>query len=207
MTARAPGPEVVSSKRRYLRTVAEDPSKRLVDLEAAVPRIQLDIRYATSDNLMKEPLYPVAKALLRAPAAEALNEAQADLAARGLGLKVYDAYRPYRVTTVIWEPFKNPDFVADPTIGSRHNRGCAVDLTLVDGDGEELPMPTAFDDFTEKANHGYKNLPQEATYNRGLLRETMERYGFVALETEWWHYDYRGWERFELLDLPLSSLP
>lgn len=207
MTAREPGPEVVGSKRRYLRTVAEYPSKRLVDLAAAVPGVQLDIRYATPDNLMKEPLYPVAKALLRAPAAEALGEAQAGLAARGLGLKVFDAYRPYSVTTLIWEPYKNPDFVADPARGSRHNRGCAVDLTLVDGDGEELLMPTAFDDFTEKASHGYKDLPQEAKNNRGLLREVMERHGFVALETEWWHYDYRGWERFELLDLPLSSLP
>ena len=201
------GLEVVADKDLYLRTVAEDPSKELVALQEVVPGISLDIRYATSDNFMREQLYPVAKALLRRPAAESLVEVQQDLEERGLGLKVFDAYRPYEVTERMWEPVQNPGYVADPAKGSRHNRGCAVDLTLVDRNGEELLMPTGFDDFTERAGRYYKDLPEEAIRNRDLLREVMEARGFVALETEWWHYDYQGWERFELLDLPLIELP
>jgi D-alanyl-D-alanine dipeptidase len=200
------GLETIADKDIYLQTVAEDPSKELVELQEMIPGLHLDVRYATPDNLMNEQLYPVAKALLRRPAARALGEVQQDLASRRLGLKVFDAYRPYEVTKKIWEPYKNPDYVADPAKGSRHNRGCAVDLTLVDGSGEELLMPTAFDTFSEKSGHDYQDLPEEAIRNRELLREVMERYGFVALETEWWHYDCQGWERFELLDLPLSSL-
>ncbi len=200
------GLETIADKDIYLQTVAEDPSKELVELQEMIPGLHLDVRYATPDNLMNEQLYPVAKALLRRPAARALGEVQQDLASRELGLKVFDAYRPYEVTKKIWEPYKNPDYVADPAKGSRHNRGCAVDLTLVDGSGEELLMPTAFDTFSEKSGHDYQDLPEEAIRNRELLREVMERHGFVALETEWWHYDCQGWERFELLDLPLSSL-
>ncbi len=201
------GLEVIEDKDLYLRTVTEDPSKELVDLRDKLPDVHLDVRYATSDNFMKEQLYPVARVLLRKLAAQRLGEAQEELASRGLGLKVFDAYRPYEVTKKIWEPYRNPDYVADPARGSRHNRGCAVDLTLIDDSGEELLMPTDYDDFTERAGHGYNDLPEEAIRNRSLLRETMESHGFVALETEWWHYDYGGWERFELLDLPLSSLP
>lgn len=201
------GLEIIADKDIYLRTVAEDPSKELAELQEVIPDIRLDIRYATPDNLMDEQLYHVAKALLRKPAAQALGEVQQDLASRRLGLKVFDAYRPYEVTKKIWEPYKNPNYVADPAKGSRHNRGCAVDLTLVYKDGEELLMPTGFDEFTEKAGHDYQDLPEEAIRNRDLLREVMERHGFVALETEWWHYDCQGWERFELLDLPLASLP
>jgi len=201
------GLEIIDDKDIYRQTVVEDPSKELTELQEVIPDLHLDVRYATPDNLVDEQLYPIAKALLRKPAAQALGEVQQDLALRGLGLKVFDAYRPYEVTKKIWEPYKNPDYVADPAKGSRHNRGCAVDLTLVDKDGEELLMPTGFDEFTEKAGHDYQDLPKEAIRNRELLREVMERHGFVALETEWWHYDCQGWERFELLDLPLTSLP
>jgi D-alanyl-D-alanine dipeptidase len=137
----------------------------------------------------------------------ALAGAQKEFKALGLELKVFDGYRPYEVTEKIWEPYQNPDFVADPAEGSRHNRGCAVDLTLVDEIGEELPMPTGYDDFTKKASHDYQNLPEEEIRNRDLLRAVMESHGFQALPTEWWHYDYVGWERFELLDLPLNGIP
>ena len=201
------GLQVVEGEDVYLRTVAEDPSKELVDLEQEIPGVRLDIRYATTDNFMRERLYPVAKAYLRAPAAVALAGAQKEFKARGLELKVFDGYRPYEVTEKIWEPYQNPDFVADPAEGSRHNRGCAVDLTLVDEIGEDLPMPTGYDDFTKKASHDYQNLPEEEIRNRDLLRAVMESHGFQALPTEWWHYDYVGWERFELLDLPLNGIP
>lgn len=202
------GLEVVDDKDLYLQTVEEDPSKELVDLEEEISDIRLDVRYATEDNFMGEQLYPVAKAVLRKPAAEFLSEAQEDLKERGLELEVFDGYRPYEVTEKMWEPYQDPDFVADPAEGSRHNRGCAVDVTLVDSaNGEELVMPTGYDDFTEKAAHDYGELPEEAIRNRDLLREVMEGHGFAALETEWWHYDCQDWERFEVMDLPLESVP
>ena len=201
------GLEVVDDKDLYLQTVEEDPSKELVDLEE-VSGIRLDVRYATEDNFMEEQLYPIAKAVLRKPAAESLSEAQEDLEERGLELEVFDGYRPYSVTERMWEPYQDPDFVADPAQGSRHNRGCAVDVTLVDStNGEELLMPTDYDDFTEQAAHDDADLPEEAIRNRDLLREVMEDHGFAALETEWWHYDCQDWERFEVMDLPLESVP
>jgi zinc D-Ala-D-Ala dipeptidase len=189
----------------YERSIQADAANELIDLAAL--GIPLDIRYATADNFMKRQLYPAAKAYLRAPAAKALLDAQRELASRGLGIKVFDAYRPYRVTVAMWEPIKNPDYVADPAKGSRHNRGAAVDLTLIDlKTGAELPMPTPYDDFTSRAAHAFEELPEDVKANRALLREVMTRHGFEPLPSEWWHYDFRGWERFELMDVPLSGV-
>jgi D-alanyl-D-alanine dipeptidase len=196
---------VVQDLADYEASVRADAEKQLVDLSAL--DVRLDIRYATPDNFMKTTLYPVAKAYLRAPAARALSEVKTELATYGLGIKVFDAYRPYRVTVAMWEPIKNPDYVADPAKGSRHNRGAAVDLTLVDlYTGEELPMPTPYDDFTPRAAHAFMDLPEDALKNRALLRDVMTRHGFEPLASEWWHYDFRGWEKFELLDLPFEQL-
>jgi len=104
----------------------------------------------------------------------------------------------------MWEPIRNPDYVADPAKGSRHNRGAAVDLTLIDlRTGAELAMPTQYDDFTARASHEFNDLPADAIANRALLREVMVKHGFDPLPSEWWHYDFRGWERFELMDVPL----
>jgi D-alanyl-D-alanine dipeptidase len=199
------GLRVVPDRATYERIAHNDPSKRLVDVSSL--GIPLDIRYATANNFMKQPLYPVAKAYLRAPAAQALADIQRELAPRGLGLKVYDAYRPYRVTEAMWEPIKNPDFVADPAKGSRHNRGAAVDLTLVNlSDGSEVPMPTGYDDFTERAAHAFNDLPADVLASRALLREVMTKHGFEPLPSEWWHYDFKGWDGFELMDVPLTDL-
>lgn len=187
--------------------VREDPSKALVDLTTAIPGARFDIRYATGDNFMRKPLYPEARVFLRCPAAMALRDAQTELSQRGLGIKIFDGYRPYRVTVAMWEPIRNPDYVADPAKGSRHNRGAAVDLTLIDlKTGSELPMPTGYDDFTPRAAQSFMELPEEQIRNRELLRDVMERHGFKALPSEWWHFDYVGWEKFELLDLPFSAL-
>ena len=199
------GLEVVPDAATYQRMARAEPEKRLVDLASL--GIALDVRYATENNFMKRTLYPVAKAYLRAPAARALANVQRELAARGLALKVYDAYRPYRVTEAMWEAIRNPDWVADPAKGSRHNRGAAVDLTLIDlRTGAELPMPTDYDDFTDRARHGFTDLPPEVAANRALLRELMTKHGFQVYAAEWWHYDFGGWERFELMDVPLSEL-
>ncbi len=201
------GLEVVRDVATYRRLAQLDPDKRLVDLQQAVPDAVLDIRYATANNFLHTPLYPTPRAFLRAPAARALAAVQGELATRGLGLKIFDGYRPYRITERMWEPIRNPDFVADPAKGSRHNRGAAVDLTLIDRkSGEELPMPTPYDDFTPKARQDYDELPAEAIANRALLRDVMTRHGFEPLPSEWWHFDFHGWQRFELLDLSFDEV-
>jgi len=172
-----------------------------------VPGVVIDVRYATANNFMHTPLYPVAKVFLRAPAARALRDAQQDLAREGLGLKVFDGYRPYSITERMWEPIRNPDFVADPAQGSRHNRGAAVDLTLVDLQTKsEIAMPTPYDDFTSRARQDFTDLPPDVIANRARLREVMMRHGFDPLPSEWWHFDFRGWRKFELMDLPLQEL-
>lgn len=199
------GLQVVPDRATYERLASADPDKRLVDLSTL--DIPLDIRYATPNNFMKQTLYPVAKAYLRAPAARALADVDRELAARGFGIKVFDGYRPYRVTEAMWEPIKNPDYVADPAKGSRHNRGAAVDLTLIDrATGTELPMPTAYDDFTTRAAHEFSELPADVLANRALLREVMTKHGFEPLPSEWWHYDFAGWREYELMDVPLEAL-
>jgi len=201
------GLRVVGDEAAYEKLVAHDADKRLVDVVKEAPGIVLDIRYATENNFMKRALYPEAAAFLRLPAARAIADAQNELRAKGLGLKIHDAYRPYSITKSMWEPIRNPDYVADPAKGSRHNRGCAVDLTLIRlSDGAELPMPTPYDDFTPRARHDFTDLPADALANRKLLRETMERHGFVPLASEWWHYDFKGWEKYELMDLEFEAL-
>jgi D-alanyl-D-alanine dipeptidase len=201
------GLHVVPDRATYERLAAQDTDKRLVAVTAADPTIRLDVRYATANNILHRPLYPVVRVMLRAPAAHALAEVQRDLAREGLGLKVFDGYRPYRVTKQLWEPLKNPDYVADPAKGSRHNRGAAVDLTIVDlKTGDELAMPTGFDEMSPRAAQSFMDLPANVIANRTKLRETMIRHGFDPLPSEWWHFDYHGWERFELMDVPLEEL-
>lgn len=175
----------------------------IVDILSLEPSIVLDIRYATVNNFTGQQLYPVAKAKLRREAAESLAAVQRDLKSIGLGLKVYDAYRPLAIQWKLWEVVSNPEFVADPRKGSRHNRGAAVDLTIVDSLGNELEMPTPYDDFTEKASHSYTQLTDAALRNRTLLKQVMEKHGFNHLSSEWWHYDFHGWELFDIMDEPL----
>ena len=190
----------------YERLARVDPDKRLVDL-ATIPGLVLDIRYATANNFMKQQLYPIARAYLRAPAARAIAAVQAELAPLGLGLKIYDAYRPYSITEMMWEPYKNEDYVANPAKGSRHNRGAAVDLTLIDlATGHELPMPTPYDDFKPRARNDFNDLPPNVIGARERLKLVMTKHGFEPLPSEWWHYDFGGWQRFELMNVDLREL-
>lgn len=201
------GLTVVPDFATYDRLVAADPSKRLVDAQSVEPSLRLDVRYATPNNFMQTTLYPVARVFVRQPVAEALRDVQRELATKHLGLKLFDGYRPYRVTERMWEPIRNPDFVADPAKGSRHNRGAAVDLTVVDlATGNELAMPTPYDDFTSHARQDFNDLPAEVIANRALLRDVMTRHGFEPLPSEWWHFDFAGWDRYELMDLDLAEL-
>lgn len=178
---------------------------RFVDVESL--GIPIDVRYATTNNFMHEQLYPIAKVYLRAPAAHALAAVEHDLAQQNLGLKVFDGYRPLSVTKKMWDKIHNPDFVADPAKGSRHNRGAAVDLTLIDlKTGQELAMPTPYDDFTSHARQDFNDLPADVIANRAKLRDVMVKHGFEPLPTEWWHFDYKGWERFPIMDVDPASV-
>jgi zinc D-Ala-D-Ala dipeptidase len=178
----------------------------LIDIQKVIPNIKLDIRYATTNNFTKKAIYPIAKCFLQKPAALALKKVENELKSIGLGLKVFDGYRPLSIQHIFWEIMPDERYVANPKNGSRHNRGCAVDVTLIRPDGSDLMMPTEFDDFTEKAHSNYIDLPKEIIQNRTLLRRIMERHGFTALPTEWWHFDFKGWEKYPLLDIPLEEL-
>lgn len=177
------------------------PGLELVELAAIDPSFVIDARYATADNPARERLYPANVLYLERSAAVRLAKVQAGLRARGLGLKVFDGYRPLAVQKALWKAMPDPRYVADPATGSRHNRGSAVDVTLVDGAGHELPMPTAFDEFDERAHLDYAEGPPERLANRGILQEAMRAEGFMPLATEWWHFDAPDWERFPVMDL------
>ena len=180
----------------------------LVELKHTVPNLVLDIRYATTNNFTGQQLYPQARCFLRGEPAKQLRRVQAELAQSGFGLKIFDGYRPLSVQRKMWEVFPQPGYVADPRKGSRHNRGAAVDVTLIRlADGSELLMPTPYDDFTERAHRNFMQLPAEAIRNRQLLEQVMARHGFVGLPTEWWHFDYGNWRKYPLLDVDIPPSP
>lgn len=181
----------------------------LVELVRLDPTLRLDIRYAGSDNFLGTPLYSQARAFLQRPAAEALVRVQQSLAREGLGLLVFDGYRPWYVTRMFWDatPEHQHHFVGDPVKGSRHNRGCAVDLTLVDlRSGKPLPMPSLYDEFTERAYPAYAGGSAQERANRDRLRTAMEREGFTVYEFEWWHFDYRDWQSWPIGNLRFEDI-
>jgi D-alanyl-D-alanine dipeptidase len=152
-------------------------------------------------------MYKQARAFARLPVVLALKDVEDELKTQGLGLKIYDAYRPYAVTAHFYEVTPDTNFVADPHFGSKHNRGCAIDLSLINlKTGKELDMPTGFDSFSKQAAANYPDLPQTETANRELLKSVMQKHGFHVISTEWWHYDYNGWQNYELLDVPFEDL-
>jgi zinc D-Ala-D-Ala dipeptidase len=180
---------------------------RLIDIRKVNNKIALDIRYATTNNFLKRKLYPVARCVLRGAAARRLAQVQTELSKNGLGLKVYDCYRPLSVQKQMWQVMPDSRFVANPATGSRHNRGAAVDVTLIDRNGKELEMPTGFDDFTERANINYKGGTTQSRRNRQLLQDAMKKYQFIPLATEWWHFDAPGWDKFSILDVSFGEIP
>ncbi|MCB0517981.1 MAG: M15 family metallopeptidase [Lewinellaceae bacterium] len=154
------------------------------------PTILLDLRYATANNFVKEKMYDCPRCFLRPEVARALLEAQRDLQKQGLGLKMYDCYRPRPIQWKLWNKVPDPRYVADPRKGSMHNRGMAVDLTIVDAEGKELDMGTDFDYFGKEAYHSYTDHPETVLGNRKLLVETLAAHHFRSTSTEWWHYSY-----------------
>jgi len=179
----------------------------LVDLAKLTPPPLEEIRYATRYNFTGEALYPFPAAFLRREVATALDAVQRDLAGRGLGLKIYDGYRPLSVQQKMWDLVRDERYVSDPAKNSgRHTRGTAVDVTLVDKRGNELLMPTPFDDFTERAHRGASGIPKAAAAHSLLLEEVMVAHGFVPYPFEWWHFDFHDWEKCPPLDIPFDRL-
>ncbi len=169
------------------------------DIATLDPSIILDIRYATADNFTKSKIYDCPRCLLRPEAAKALVKAHKNLQKKGLGLKMFDCYRPRPYQQRLWDKVPNPDYVTPPAKGSMHSRGAAVDLTIVDKAGKELDMGTPYDFFGKEAHTDNLNLPAQVLTNRRLLRETLETVGFRGIRTEWWHFSFQG-KRY-----PLSS--
>jgi len=187
-----------------------DAPPELVDVARLDPRVRLDVRYATDRNFLGVPVYPEGRVLLQRPAAEALLRVRARLEPYGFGLLLHDGYRPWRITKLFWEavPPESRSFVADPSRGSRHNRGCAIDLSLFDlKSGRPLPFPSDYDAFTEAAHPDSNAGTPLARWRRDLLRAAMEAEGFHVNTREWWHFDYQSWERYPILDIPFDAVP
>ncbi|WP_108867435.1 M15 family metallopeptidase [Aquimarina aquimarini] len=171
-----------------------------VNIEDISSDFVLDMRYATTSNFLKEKVYSCAKCYVRDVVAQALIQANADLIKKGYKIKFFDCYRPHSVQKKMWKIFPNPGYVANPKGGSVHNRGAAVDITLVKLDGESVDMGTDFDFFGKKAHHSYSAFSQEILDHRKLLKKTMEKHGFKTIRTEWWHYNFIGNKRFTVSD-------
>lgn len=181
----------------------------LVELTKLDSTIKLDIRYASDNNFMGTPFYSEARAFLQKPAAEALVRAHRKLEKSGYGIIIHDGYRPWYVTKMFWEgtPPDKRDFVANPAEGSRHNRGCAVDLSLYDlKTGEEVQMPSGYDEMSSRSYPNYMGGTPEQTKRRDLLRSAMESEGFTVFKFEWWHFDYKDWKRYPIMNVPFEKL-
>lgn len=183
----------------------------LVEVVTLDPTIHLDVRYATANNFMHRPMYAQARAFLQRPAADALLRVHRSLTAKGYGLLVFDAYRPWSITKLFWdsvsETQRKMEFVADPQKGSKHNRGCAVDLSLYElATGMEAQMPSAYDEFSERAFPTYEGGTTASRALRDLLRTAMEAEGFTVYQAEWWHFDYKDWPQYRILDIPFERI-
>jgi len=181
----------------------------LVELKKLDPTIRLDIRYATSNNFLGRPVYQEARAFLQRPAAEALVRANKALRKKGYGLLIFDGYRPWSVTKVFWDatPDDKKIFVSDPSQGSKHNRGCAADLTMFDlKTGKPVSMPGEYDEMSDRSHINYTGGTAESRALRDLLRAAMEAEGFAVYEPEWWHYDYKDWKEYPILNVSFREI-
>ena len=181
----------------------------LAELNKLDPTIKLDIRYATTNNFLSTPMYSQARAFLQRPAAEALVRAHHALKAQGYGLLIHDAYRPWYVTKMFWDatPDDKKIFVAKPWEGSRHNRGCAVDLTLYDlKTGLPVKMPSGYDEMSERSYADSPAGTPEERQRRAILRHAMEAEGFAVYPQEWWHFDYKDWNRYPIMNVRFEEI-
>lgn len=201
------GLKVINDYKSYKADLKNNPDNELIDIKKAIPSIVLDIRYATKNNFMQQVMYKQARAFARKPVVEQLKKIQSILKKKGYGLKIFDAYRPYEITLAFWEKASDKNFVANPAKGSKHNRGCAVDLTIIDlKTGKDVPMPTPYDSFEAAAAPHYDKLPAEIIKNRDFLIATMQENGFKVIYNEWWHFDFNGWQNYDLMDIAFEEL-
>ncbi len=177
-----------------------------VDVKELCPGIIVDPMYSRVDNIFKEVLYPVEACFIRRGMGKKLLEVQNELEKLSLGLIVYDGYRPLSVQKKLWKQCPDDRYVANPDIGSKHNRGAAVDVSLISLDGDLLEMPSVVDDLSERAHRDNDNFPQKVIANRQLLEDIMVSKGFIPLPTEWWHFDDSDWEKYPIEDVCLSEL-
>jgi D-alanyl-D-alanine dipeptidase len=201
--------KVISSLDSLEMTIALDPLLEMMELKQLVPNIKYDLAYAQKSNFTKHRLYPkrLKSTYLRKEPALALAKIAAELAVKGLGILVWDAYRPYFVTERFWKLIHDERYVANPIKGSGHNRGIAIDMTLYElSSGTLIDMPTGFDDFSENAHHGYQNISEINIKNREILKGVMEKNGFIKFETEWWHYSWPSPSKYDVLNIPFSQL-
>jgi D-alanyl-D-alanine dipeptidase len=201
--------KVISSLDSLEMTIALDPLLEMMELKQLVPNIKYDLAYAQKSNFTKHRLYPkrLKSTYLRKEPALALSKIAKELADEGLGILVWDAYRPYFVTERFWKLIHDERYVANPIKGSGHNRGIAIDMTLYElSSGTLIDMPTGFDDFSENAHHGYQNISEINIKNREILKGVMEKNGFIKFETEWWHYSWPSPSKYDVLNIPFSQL-
>jgi D-alanyl-D-alanine dipeptidase len=181
----------------------------LVELIKFDTTFKLDIRYATSNNFVGKPVYPEARVFLQKPAAEALVKVNNELKTLGYQLVIFDGYRPWSITKVFWDitPKKDKDFVANPKKGSRHNRGCAVDVSLMEiATGKTVQMTGEYDETSERSYANYTGGTEEQRRLRDLLKNKMEANGFKVLSFEWWHFDYQDWKSYRIQNIPFSEI-
>ncbi len=200
---------IVNDFKIYKNQVSANSNLELQEIIKHIPNIKLDIKYATTSNFSGIAVYKQAKAFARKPVVNSLINVQKELNSIDLGLKIFDAYRPYATTVKFWKvtPLSKKEFVANPKTGSRHNRGCAVDLTIINlKTGAELEMPTPYDSFEKAASPTYENISALQKLNRNLLINIMQKNGFTVIKNEWWHYDFVGWENYPLMDIPFEKL-
>ena len=170
----------------------EKDTNALVNVKRYSRDLVFDMKYATADNFLKKKVYPCEVCLLRVKTVKKLLQANKEFLEKGYRIKLFDCYRPIAIQKEMWKLVPNSNYVANPKTGSMHNKGNAVDVTLVDVNGVELPMGTAFDYFGEEAKHSYQNLPDTVIANRKWLKLVMEKNNFSSLNTEWWHYSLKG---------------
>lgn len=199
---------IVKNPKKYLEEVEIDSSWEMIEIKSLIPAIVYDLRYATDNNFTREQLYKSGnKTFLRRPVAYALQNVEKELNSIGYGLKIFDAYRPYAATKKIWELVGDERFAADPKKGSNHNRGLAVDVSLIDlKTKEELDMGSSFDSFSDTSHTSFIQLSKKALKNRFLLKAAMIRHGFHILETEWWHFSFENDRNYSILDLTFKEL-
>ncbi len=200
---------VIEKMAVFKQIIISDSNQKMINIQILIPALVLDLRYATANNFVHQNLYPAKTnfTFLRLPVAKELQKVQQELNTKGLGLKIFDAYRPYSVTKKFWELIHDERYVANPAKGSGHNRGITVDLTIINlQTGIELNMGTGFDNFTDSAHHSFTDLSSDILNNRKLLKEIMEKYGFIKMNTEWWHYSWPHPEKFDVLNLSFKEL-